>query len=239
MARDGFDYGGETPLSAGGMFKQPEVGQATGRVRSIIHIGRFSKIWKGTAAPAAPYVAVIFELHDQWEDEEETIPLTTSIAFPLKKGDKANMVKFLNAVDPDDKAAGFGDCIGLPASLNMVGSKDKDDDGNPKFVNCKEVTAVPKSILKHLPELQVKGVGHVAFVDMTKEAVLELNPHLHVAAIMEKAENYKGSQAEKVVAEIRKEDPDFAKASTSTREDAGKDDRPEPPPPDMDESEEY
>lgn len=238
MSREGFDFGGETPISSGGMFKQPEVGQATGCVRSIIHIGRFSKIWKGKASPAAPYVAVVFELHDQWEDEEETIPLTTSIAFPLKKGDKAHMVKFLNAVDPDEKAASFKECIGLPASLNMVGSKDKDDDGNPKFVNCKEITAVPKSVLKHLPKLSVEGVGHVEFDALTKEAVLELNPHLHVAAIMEKAENYKGSVAEKVVAAIRKEDPDFGKASAKP-EDSGSDERPEPPPPDMDEEQEY
>lgn len=245
MSREGFDYGAEPVKGAGG-FKQPEVGETTGRVRSIIHLGTYEKVWKGKKQAPAPFVAVIFELHGQFEDDEET-PLTTSIAFPLKKGnEKAAMIKFLNAVDPKEETSGFGDCITRPLSLNMEGSKEKDEDGKPKYVNCKSISAVPASILKMKPELlaevlpalKEEGVGFVKFEDMTKEAMLELNPYLHINLIMEKATNFKGSKAESILAEIRKEDPKFG-ISDDKEESKSTNSEDTPPPPDMSETQEY
>jgi hypothetical protein len=118
----------------------------------------------------------------------------------------------------------------------MEGSEDKDDKGKPKYVNCREVTAVPATMVDLLPALSVEGAGNVSFDKITKEAMLELNPFLHVNMIMEKSVNFKGSEAEKVLAAIRAEDPSYGR-KTSKREEPPVSE--EKPAPEMSETEEY
>ena len=244
MARVGFDYGGEVPAKAGSSFKQPEVGETTARVKSIIHIGHYAKVWKGKKNAPAPYVVVVFELHGNFEDDGET-PIDSSISFALKSGEKSTLTKFLDAIDPKGVTTGFNDCIGLPISLNLKAGKDKNEDGAPKYVNIAGMSAVAASLLKLpqatleevLPPVKCPGVGHVAFKDLTKEAILELNAYLHVAGILEKSESFKGSAAEAVLAAIRKEDPEYGKTDKTDEEQSPTPDAPQPP--DMDDAQEF
>lgn len=214
-----FDYGTEEVAEAGGTFKNPEIGDHSAVLRSIIHCGMFREEYKGEKKKPAPEVVAIFELKDEedFEDDGET-PLTLSKAFPLKKGDKAFMTKFIKALDPKGEAEGFDDLIGKACQVTAKGSKALNEDGTPKYVNFGGISGLLPKFAKMIDPLQVKGVGHVRFEDITKEAVLELNPILEVANILMLGEKYEGSKAEEVVNEIRKENPDFAKQKEKKEE---------------------
>ncbi len=245
MARENFDYGTEEQVSEGGGFKQPEVGPHCARVRSLIHCGLFCEMFKGKGqAPKvkkpAPEVVAVFELKEEVDFQEDGVtPLTISKAFPLKLGDKAFWPKFLNICDPDEKAAGMDDLIGAPCMVEIKPGKELNDDGSPKYVNFGGVAAMPKKFAAQVePLVEGLGVGHVRFEDLDEAAIRELNPVLEVANILMKGEKFKGSKAEQVIAEIRKENPNFAKVSSKQEE--GED----PPPPqdvpcDLDDNKEF
>lgn len=209
---EGFDYGAE-PVEAGGAnFKNPEVGPHTGRLRSIIHVGMVAGSYQNKPKPPAPTVIATFELLGEDDKEEDGVtPLTIAKDFALKKGDKAYLTKFLAALDPKGKAAGFDALIGAPATVTVEGSKELNDDKTPKYANFGGVASIPPEFHKMVPPLSDAGVGHVRFNDMTKEALMELHPIRHVAMILMKSLDYPGSKAEALVAEIRKDNPEFAK----------------------------
>ena len=207
-----FDYGTEDVPEAGKDFKNPEIGDHTARLRSIIHCGMYRENSKkyGIKKPA-PQVVAIFELKDEEDFEDDGVtPLTIHKSFPLKKGDKSFATAFRKAFDPKGKASGFDDFIGEACQISCVGSKVTNDDGTPKYVNFGGVTGLPAKFAKMIDPLAVEGVGHVRFENLTKEAILELNPILDVANVLMKGEKYEGSVAEQIVEEIRKENPDFA-----------------------------
>lgn len=209
---EGFDYGAEPAEAGGANFKNPEIGPHIGRLRSIIHCGMVAGSYQGKPKPPAPTVISIFELNGEEDFEEDGVtPLTISKDFTLKKGDKAYMTKFIAALDPKGKAKGFDDLIGAPATIDIVGSKELNEDKTPKYANFGGVAAIPAALAKMVPALSDLGVGHVRFKDITKEALLELHPIRHVALILMKSQDYPGSHVEKLVAEIRKDNPDFAK----------------------------
>lgn len=251
-----FDFGvdnSEIP-SGGGTFKNPEVGDHTAILRSLIHCGVYREEFKGEKKPAAPEVVAIFELKgkNNFEEDGET-PLTLAKPFPIKKGDKAFVTKFRKALDPEGTAKSFDDLIGRPCTVSAKGSKDKGDDGKPKYINFGGIGGITtdSEVLefmeaKGLLSLQVEGVGHCRFEDLTKDAIMELNPVLHVADIVMKAENYEGSKAQEIINEIRKENPDFAKRKPKDDSGSGddstssNDNTPAPPPPaDLDDQQEF
>lgn len=211
MVENNFDYGTEAVVEAGATFKNPEVGEHTAVLRSIIHCGLFREEFKGELKKPAPEVVAIFELKDEEDFEEDGItPLTLHKSFPLKKGDRAFMTKFLKALDPKGQATGFNDLIGKPCQITAKGSKTLNDDGTPKYVNFGGIAGLPAKFAKMVEPLTVKGVGHVPFKDLTEEAILELHPIIDVALTLMKGEEYKGSKAEAIVNAIRKENPEFA-----------------------------
>lgn len=250
----GFDYGvaPEELPSGGGTFKNPEVGEHTAILRSLIHCGKFREEFKGELKPVAPEVVAIFELKgkNNFEDDGET-PLTIDKAFPLKLGDKAFLTKFQKALDPNSECSGFDEYIGRACTVSLKGSKDKGEDGKPKYVNFGGIGGITtdSEVLefmesKGLLDLQVEGVGHVSFPNLTKAAVMELHPIRHVADILMKGEDYEGSKAQEIVNEIRSDNPDFAKRKAKDDSESGstqsdKTDTPPPPPADLDDSEEF
>jgi len=212
-----FDYGAEPVASAGGKFKNPTVGKHAARIRSIIHLGICIEYFDKKAKPAAPEVVVVFELKEDGDfaDDGET-PLEISKAFPLRKGDKAFMTKFLKAVDPDGTSSGFDDFIGKVVEVELKGSKELDDDKKPKYVNFAGISSLHPKLVAITDELSVAGVGHCKFVDLTEAAVKELNPIMEVANLMMAGPTYAGSKAESIVNAIRVDNPEFAKAKAKT-----------------------
>lgn len=206
-----FDYGASPVEAGGGNFKRAEVGKHAARLRSIIHLGMFEEEFKGKKKTPAPQVVAVFELKEENDFEEDgTTPLTISKDFALRKGDKSFLTKITKALDPDGTASGFDDLIGRCCEVEIVGSKQKNDDGTPKYVNFGGISSLHPKLAQITEELQVAGAGHCRFDQMTKDAVLELHPIIEVADILMKGINYIGSPAEAAIAEIRKEDDKFA-----------------------------
>lgn len=247
-----FDYGvDDSELGGGGSsFKNPEVGEHNAVLRSLIQCGRFRESFKGELKDPAPQVVAIFELKGEDNYEEDgTTPLTIAKTFPLKKGEKAFVAKFRKALDPNNKCKSFPPMIGLPCMVSASGSDATGEDGKPKYINFGGMSALTtnKQMLAFMEtsgllSLEQPGVGYVDFNEMTKEAILELNPILHVADIIMKGEAYEGSKAQEIIEEIRKENPDFAKRKPKEGDDkkAGDTTPPPPPPPsDLDEDQEF
>lgn len=209
MSKD-FDYGAD-PIAAAG-FKNPEVGNQSARLRSIIHLGTYSDIYreggKEEVKKPAPFVVMILELtgdENMTEDGEQQITIDKD--FPLKTGDKATATKVRKAFDSKGVASGFDDFIGGCCMVDIKPGKDKNDDGTPKFVNAGDVTSMPAQFAKMTPALQLAGVGHVTFSNLTKEAILELHPILHIKKILMNSVNYPGSNAEVIVNDMLAENP--------------------------------
>jgi hypothetical protein len=214
-----FDYGTEGVVEPGGNFKNPAVGDHSARLRSLIHCGLFRETFKGKKKKPAPQVIAIFELKDEEDFEDDGVtPLTISKSFPLKKGDKSFMTKFIKALDPQGKAKGFDDLIGAACQINCKGSKDKNEDGTPKYINFGGLSGLPKKFADMIDPLVVEGSGHVRFDDLTKEAIMELHPIRDVAFVLTQGEQYKGSIAESIIEDIRKDNPEFGTFKSKTKE---------------------
>lgn len=240
MAREGFDYGTpEDIIEPGSDYKQPSVGDHAARLRSIIHAGMYREEYNGKLKKPFPEVIAIFELKEDDDFEEDGVtPLTISKSFPLKKGDRAFMTKFLSALDPQGTATGFGDLIGNACTVSCKASKDKNEDGSPKYVNFGGLSGLPAKFAAMLEPLAVEGVGHVPFNQLTKAAILELNPILEVNKILMHSENYSGSKAEEIINEIRKENPDFAERKKKDETEGAKE-KPAEKESNLDEEEEF
>jgi hypothetical protein len=221
-----FDYGTEHDIKEPGSdFKNPAVGEHAARLRSLIHVGLFRDTYNGVRKKTPfPYVVAIFELkeEDDFEDDGET-PLTISKAFPLKKGDKAFMTKFISALDPKGNATGFDDMIGSACSINCKAGKEKKEDGSPKYVNFGGISGLSAKFASLVDPLVNEGVGHCRFTDITEAAIFEMAPIREVNMILMEAEDYEGSKAESIIKAIRKDDPEFAVRKEKPKDDESSD----------------
>ena len=215
---ESFDYGTNEIIENVSAFKNPEEGEHSARLRNLIHCGMFRESYKNDIKRACPEVVAVFELKDEEDFEDDGItPLTISKNFALKKGELAFMTKLLKALDPKGKAEGFDDIIGAACTINCKGSKEKNDDGTPKFINFGGIAGIPAKFAKLTEDLNVVGFGHVRFEDLTKEIIMDLHPIREVANIIMKGEKYKGSKAEEIINEIKKEKPDFAESKETDK----------------------
>lgn len=240
----GFDYGTDNVQQVLNNFKLAVVGEHSARLAGIVHFGTFQETFKGQLKKPAHQVLAIFELKDDDDFEEDGVtPLFIHKPFPLKEGDKTFMNKFKKALDPKGEAKGFDDLIGQACTVSIVPSKQVDDKGDHKYVNFGGLSGIPAKFAAMVPELTSK-IGHMRPGEITEEAILMMNPVTEVANILMKCAEYEGSEAEKIINKIRKENPDFAKVSAKSREEApepeGKDDKAQPEvDPGLDENEEY
>lgn len=208
-----FNYGAKPTEIKGGSFKTASEGSHNALVRSIIHCGMFQEEFQGKKKEIAPQVVVIFELKNKKDVEEDGVtPLVMSASFALRKGDKATLTKFCTVLNKQGAATGFDDYIGRHISIDIKGNpRHLNDDGSFKYVNIRGYGEVHEEMADSLKPMAVAGVGHVTFEQMTKEAIMELNPLLEVANIIEKGVNYSGSPAEEIIKTIRVDNPTFGK----------------------------
>lgn len=246
-----FDFGAE-PVVGGGSLKQATEGQHEARLLGLVHLGMYADVFKGKAKDPAPFVCALLELKSGEEGgglNEDGTPIIVHRSFPLKKGDKAYLTKFLKVFLSVEEfkqyeagllQGSFDDFIGKALMVDMVGSKAKGDDGNPKYTNVGDITKMHAKLEKLCDDLENPPVGHVTLDKMTEGAMKHLPP-FEIYGKLEKSINFPGSQAEEVLNKLREEDPEFA----TEKEKEGGDDKgsakapPEQKRTDLDESEDF
>lgn len=246
-----FDFGAD-PVQSGGNLAQAAVGQHEARLLGVVHLGMYEDVFRGEVKPAAPFVCALFELKsgaDEGGVNEDGTPIIVHYSFPLKRGDRSNLTKFMKAVlTPDEFKqyeanvldSSFGELVGRAVLLDMEGSKKKDDNGDPMYTNVAGMSRMPAKLEKLCDELENEPIGHVTMSNMTEAAVKAI-PVFELYGKMQLAINYPGSKAEEVIEKIREEDPDFGTQKESEDGDKGKQD--EKPPvkerDDLDEDEDF
>lgn len=228
MALLDFDYGAE--LEASGFKKElPVEGLHLARLQSIIHLGKCVHVYQGEAKAPCNTAVAIFELKEETDIHSETgEPLTFSVEFTLKDGAKSFLHKTLipSLVTKADQAAGtvksFDDLIGRVCQLDLKPSKGLNEDGSPKYMNLSAMSAAHAKMIAVTDELKNVGSGHLRLKDFNKEALESLNSYIHVQQlIMKSVEWDDGSHpAIPLVEEIRKTNPDYAKAKPKEAESA-------------------
>lgn len=227
MAFENFDYGADVESAGGFKRENPVEGLHAARLRSIIHVGRCVRKYQGKDKAPCNSVVAVFELKEETDIHSETgEPLTFTVDFDLKDGDKSYLnTKFLPAMltkaELESGAIkGFDDLIGKPCQLDLVGGKEKNDDGTPKYVNLKAMSPMHPKLAAVTEPLKVAGAGHCRLAQLNAAAMDELNPYLHVQMLMMTSEQWKDGTHPGIVLveEIRKERPDYAKAKAKGEE---------------------
>lgn len=226
-----FDFGA-APAETGGTIKQADEGQHEARLLGIVHVGMYADEFRGEVKTAAPFVVALFELKSGEESggvNEDGTPIIVHRSFPLKRGDRATLTKFMKVMLTAEEfkqynagvlEGGFDDLIGRPCLLDMKGSKAKDDNGDSKYTNVSDMSAMPPKFAKMCDELEGEPVGHVTIDGMT-EGALRAIPPFEIYGKLELAENFPGSQAEEVLEGIREQDPKFAVKSDDNDQQGG------------------
>lgn len=263
MARN-FDAGAEVKQGGGAVFVNPEVGDHDALLTGVVHIGMFQDVFmKGKVEdPKAPCNFVLLQctLMGENDKNEDGSRMVQWKSMALKSGDKAEMTAFLDALDPKELSGGFDDLIMKPFSAKMVGGKETNEDGTPKYVNWAgkgfagmSARVVPM-VLADAEAEGIKPIGHVKFADITREVLDEIPAHLVRQYFLSELKgnnlSYAGSHVEELINEARKGDPEWkAKKADEAKPDDKKpldsgstQSVPEPenvPAPDMDDTQEY
>ena len=251
MARE-FDFGAEVAEGGGKVFRNPELGAHDAIVAGIVHVGSFQDVFKkgSSVEVKAPANVVLVKLvlmnPDSEEKKDDGSPLTSDknedgsriakwIPIPLKKGDRANLTKFMKAVDPAEVKSGFDEVIGTPLTTNFVADEKggKNDDGSWKYVNLDSYGSIAaRSAALVKADAEDEGLtllGHIRFNDISDEVLDDIPPHLIRQYLLSEGRNggknlsYEGSAAEKLIAAKREADPTWA----TRREGDNEDDKPQ------------
>lgn len=230
MADFDFDYGAEVAEGSGIKRVNPEEGLQYGYLKSVIHLGKIAGNFKGKAKDPVNKVCLNFELMGNLvpEGEDGCItglhpetgePLDHTLSINLTKGDNAMLTKVMSALISKKEmetggVKGWGDLIGRPVQLDIKGSDEKGDDGKPKYVDIKGITQFPAALKPTIKGIKNAGVGHCLLKDLSIAALDEVNMYLDVQMGMMKSEEWKAGThpAIALVEEIRKENPNYAKA---------------------------
>lgn len=195
MSATDFDYGGEV-AEVVSKFKNPEEGEREARLYGLIRLGTFQEEFKGQKKPAAPQAVAIFHLLGENDKLDDGEPMFFTKTFPLKKGDKSFLhAKFIPAMGGMSRHKGFGTMINELTTVNLVGGKDKNEDGTPKYINFKSMAAITDRMRKMLdadPELAPleNPVGFLREDQLTKEALEFLHPTREFAKILMNTEEF-------------------------------------------------
>ena len=231
-----FNYGAD-PVVTGGSIKQAAAGQHEARLSGIIHLGQYEDTFGGKKKPAAPFVCALFELKSGEEGggiNDDGTPIIVHKSFALKKGDRATLTKFMKVMLTTEEfkkyeagvlEGGFEDFIGRPLLIDMEGSKKKDDNGEAAYTNVSGMSKMPAKLAKLCEELELESVGHVPF-DKLDELALRTLPPFEIWGKLEESIDFPGSAVEEVLADIRKETPDFGTKKAKDDDDKGADKAP-------------
>jgi hypothetical protein len=206
-----FDYGTKEEVSTGSSMNEkliPE-GDYAARLTMIAHMGvtpkeKFDK----SGVDFMPQAVARFELVDTdeakdiFEDDGETHQSILK-DFSLKSSDgKSDMDKII--AFGKAKAEGFDDLIDSVYTIKVKHSKCGKYNNLVGFSKG-GLSSYPSKFWKSENKAQTM-LGHVKFEDLTKEAIESMHSWNHVADVLVKGRDYAGSQAEKVIEEIRAEE---------------------------------
>jgi len=226
-----FNFGTE-PVQAGGIIKQAGEGQHEGRLLGLVHLGMFADTYEGQVKAPAPFVCALIELKSGDEAggvNEDGSPIITHKTFPLKRSDRAFLTKFLKVMFTTEEfkqfnagvlEGGFEDLIGRPLLVDMEGSKTKNDDGTPAYVNVTGMSKMPNKLASICDELVNDPIGHITLENYTEDALRAI-PAFEIYSKLELADNFPGSVAEEVLFSVREKTPDFGKKSTKSDDKTG------------------
>lgn len=226
-----FDYGAEIAEGSGVKRVNPEEGLQYGYLKSVIHLGKIGSTYKGKVKDPSNRVCLNFELMGNLADAESDDyisglhpetgePLNHSLTINLVKGDNAMLTKVMAALvskkEMETNAVkGWDQLIGRPVTLNLKGSEKKGEDGKPAYVDVKEISQFPSALKPLIKGIKTQGVGHCLLKNLTLEAMDEVNMYIDVQVGMMKSEEWKAGThpAIALVDEIRKTNPNYAKAT--------------------------
>lgn len=225
MARKGFNAGADIASGEGNVFKNPKVGAHSFLLSGVYHLGEFADVFtkNGKDDPKKPCNFVMIEMTLMGKDDfnEDGSRMRQFKAIPLKNGAKATLTKFLDAIDPKEETEGFDECIGRYGSVTMVGSKELGDDGEPKYVNVGNISAIDEDAQEMAQarfEKEADGIellGHVTFDALTEEVLRTIPSYLVRQYLLSAGKgnnnSYKGSKVEALINKIREDDEDFLK----------------------------
>ncbi|QHJ80725.1 MAG: hypothetical protein [Bacteriophage sp.] len=230
MADLDFDYGADLSEGSGFDRVNPEVGVQYGYLKSVVHLGKIAGNFEGKAKDPTNRVSLNFELMGNLagEDADDYIsglhpetgePLTQPVIVNLTKGDNAFLTKVMGALISKKEmeagtVKGWEPLIGRAVTLDIKGSKSLKD-GKPEYVDIKGISQFPSALKPLATGIKHAGVGHVLLKDLTKEALEEVNMYLGVQKGMMESEEWKAGThpAIALVEEIRKDNPNYAKAT--------------------------
>lgn len=221
MAYEDFDFGADVAAAAGKVFVNPEPGPHDSVITGIVHVGSFADVFtegnKKDPKPPANFVLIQTTLMGEDDKNEDGSRIQKWQAMPLKKGDRANLTKFMAAVDPAGKLKGFDDVIGVPVVTTWKANekKGKNDDGTWKAVNLTGYTAATgrtaSLIVADFQQEDIKPIGHVRFENITLDVLEEIPGYLISQYFLSEKDgnnlSYAGSPVETIINAKRAEDP--------------------------------
>lgn len=221
MAYEDFDFGADVAAAAGKVFVNPEPGPHDSVITGIVHVGSFADVFtegnKKDPKPPANFVLIQTTLMGENDKNEDGSRIQKWQAMPLKKGDRANLTKFMAAVDPAGKLKGFDDVIGVPVVTTWKANekKGKNDDGTWKAVNLTGYTAATGRtaglIVADFQAEDIKPIGHVRFENITLDVLEEIPGYLISQYFLSEKDgnnlSYAGSPVETIINAKRAEDP--------------------------------
>jgi len=235
MAREGFDFGAEVAAAGGKVFKNPEPGAHDSLITAIVHVGTFADVYvtgqKKEPKPPCNFVLVQTTLFNEDDKNDDGSRIQKWQPMPLKFGDKANLTKFMQAVDPNQKLSGFDEVIGTAVTTDWKAneSKGKNEDGTWKAVNLNGYAGMTERTAKLVKAdaeaEEIHIIGHVKFQDITLEILEEIPGYLISQYFLSegknggKNESYAGSAVEAIINAKRAEDPTW-KVKQESDEDA-------------------
>ncbi len=203
----------ESTGGGGDFFKLPS-GKYIGRVRSVVALGQVQFTFQNTlddkATSALGFVIEVWSFKIKNEKVKITCDQPAIVYHVMKAlngNPKANYTKTKKALGVKTPDQFRGMAIGLELFTSDKG-----------YMYPKNFTPLGLAESKATPKLTAKGFCIPNLDMMTKEALLDLNPITQVKDYVLKAVNLEGTEAEKLIAKIRKAKPEFAKLKGKTEE---------------------
>lgn len=196
--------------SSGGDFLSFPSGKYFGRIRSVISLGQVQFKFGGvTDTKATSALGLVIEVWG-YKIKNNKVKITTPepaivnhVFKALRGNPKATYTKMLKAFGIKSNV---GALQGMAVGLELFTS-----DKKYMYVKGGQLQVLGIAEAKATPKLTKKGHCIPNLDRMTKDALLELNPITQVKEYVLAAVNLEGTEAERLIAKIRKTKPEFAK----------------------------
>lgn len=226
-----YNFAGDLEESSGGDWTNPELGSHPARIHSLTFLDRYAATFKGKKKDPTLMVAVRFAIYDE-EEDEETEEITVkpcegrnflTKVFSFKWSDKGHFPLMLAALypkqctvktKPSDEVFNkmITKLVGKACTVDIVADGKEMDGDKPKYVKINTVTKIALATSKLVPQLdeeEAETSKITMYKDITETQLRYLKGY-EIRRMIEEGENFQGSTAQAVLAEIREEDPDFA-----------------------------